>query len=376
MKKLILISGLTLILAQYSFPQTKAIKNSISKKSYWSIGFTGGTTAKIFDNTGEPNKSFAGYTAGINLYFNIDKKNSIGAEANYGRFASKEIYNSHGLEKDYTTFFELTFGPRFHIGENYYLSFHLGNYFLTYNYEDEYYSNNKYYPANIRSNTYPGFGASLGAEKIFELSKDFDLTVNGRVSLMLPGMEPILYGILRTGFIFKNGKTVNRDIKYLTPEKTHSLSLSGGITDPDLFYKGYYRITPNLGIEGTLRTSPKIELYTSVTYNEILDDYSYFYNTAYGSITEITAGPRFMIGSQKFAGFVQPGGGLYLYYYRARGGCGGEEMFFGLNAGTGFMITVLSDFSVIFKSRIHIIFDGQIKPGGYINTTGGIRYEL
>ena len=51
-------------------------------------------------------------------------------------------------------------------------------------------------------------------------------------------------------------------------------------------------------------------------------------------------------------------------------------MFFGLNAGTGFMITVLSDFSVIFKSRIHIIFDGQIKPGGYINTTGGIRYEL
>lgn len=375
--KQLLIAGIILTLfVQYLFPQPKSSKDSTSETSYWSIGFTGGATAKIFDNTGESNKSFAGYTAGINLYINIDKKSSIGAEANYGRFATKENNNFHGRENDYITYFELTFGPKFHVGEDYYLSVHLGNYLLTYNYEKEYYSYDTFFPSNIRSNTYPGFGASLGAEKNFELSKDFDLTVNGKLSLMLPGMEPILYGMLRTGFNFKNGDNGNRKIKNLTAEKTHSLSLSGGITDPDLFYKGYYRITPNLGIEGTLRTSPKIELYASVTYNEILDNYSYFYNSAYGSITEITAGPRFLIGSQKLAGFVQPGGGLYLYYYRARSGYSKEEMFYGINAGTGFMITVFNDFSVIVKSRIHIIFDEQAKPGGYINTTGGIRYEL
>jgi hypothetical protein len=310
MKKL-LIPGIILILfVQYSTAQIKSVEKSTAVTGYWSIGYTGGAALKLFDNTGESNKSFAGYTAGISLYINIDKKSSIGAEANYGRFASKINNNSYGLEKDYITYFELTFGPKFHVGGDYYLSFHLGNYFMTYNYEDVRNSHYTYYPSYIRSNTYPGFGASLGAEKIIKLSKNLDLTVNGRFSLMLPGMEPISYFMLKTGFIFKNGKTVNRKIKNFTPEKTHSLSLSGGITDPDLFYKGYYRITPNLGIEGTLRTSPKIELYASVTYNEILDDYSYFFNTAYGSITELTAGPPVHDRQSEICGICTAGRGI------------------------------------------------------------------
>ena len=375
MKKLSITGIILTLFVQHSLAQIKSVEDSSAETGFWSIGYTGGAAIKLFDNTGETNKSFAGYTAGISLYINIDEKSSIGAEANYGRFANKDVYHFNRLEKDYTTYFELTFGPKFNIGKNYYFSVHLGNYFLTYNYEDEYYSNYTYYSVNMRTNTYPGFGASFEAGKIFEFSKSFDLTVNGKLSLGLPGMKPVLRGMLRAGVIFNNGKAAESDRTKL-PEKTHSISLSGGITDPSVFNKVNHPITPNIGIEGTLRTSPKIELYGNVTYNEILGNYSRFYNTAHGSITELTAGPRFMIGSQKYAGFVQPGGGLYLYYNRTRSGYSEEEMFYGINAGAGFMVNVFNDFSVIIKSRIHIIFDGQVRPGGYINTTGGIRYEL
>lgn len=376
MKKQIIPGIILILIVQHSFTQIKSTKDTASQTGFWSIGYTGGAAIKLIDNTRETNKSFAGYTTGISLYINIDEKSSIGVEANYGRFANKDIYHFNRLEKDYISYIELTFGPKFQLGKNYYLSVHLGNYFLTYNYEDEYYSPYTYFYSNERSATYPGFGASFEGGKIFKFSKSFDLTVNGKLSLGLPGMEPVIYGMLRAGVIFNNGKTAEKDRKKLPSEKTHSISLSGGITDPSFFNNDNYRITPNIGIEGTLKTSPKIELYGNVTYNKILDEYSYFFNTAYGSITEITTGPRFIIGSQKYAGFVQPGVGLYLYYHRIRSSSSEEEMFYGINASAGFMINVFNDFRVVIKSGAHIIFDEQVRPGGYINTSGGIRYEL
>ncbi len=361
MKKLILIAGLILI-SQYSFPQIKSIKDKSPESSFWSIGFSGGVPLKILDKVNPRYNSHAGYIWGVNLFINIDRNNAIGAEFNYGRFVSNS-------DNNYNKFFEITFGPKFHLGSNFYASVQLGNYFMVYKHKYEY----RYFYSYNQSESNPGFGLSLGLEKNIRINDDINLNLNEKLSLGLPGMEPVFYGMLRAGITFNENthpvETHNQS------DKVHSISLSGGFTSTNEVDNFDYDFTPNISIEGTFKTSPNIEMFGNITYNKISSDYGYT-SIAYASMTETTVGSRFFIGSRDYSGFLQLGGGLYYSYFRPQGYYGSSEMYWGLNSGTGAKIKVYRDFSVIFTGRFHFIIYGNARPGEYFSTSCGMRYEI
>lgn len=369
MKKLILIAGLILI-SHLSFPQIKSINYKSPSSSFWSIGFSGGVPLKLSDKVDSRYESHSGYIWGVNLFINIDKNTAIGAEFNFGRFFSGNI-NSYPNGNEYNSFSEITFGPKFHIGNNFYALIQLGNYFNVYKHKYEY----RYLYSYNQSESYPGFGISLGLEKNIKLNENVNLNLNEKLSLGLPGMEPIFYGMLRAGITFNEViHPVETDKRQ--SDKTHSISLSGGFTSSlDPANNWEYNFTPNISIEGTVKTSPNIEMFGNITYNKFSSDYGYSW-IAYASMTETTVGSRFFIGSQNYSGFLQIGGGLYYPYFRPHGYSGGGEMYWGLNAGTGAKIKVYKNFSAVVLGRMHIIINEYSGPGGYFNTSCGIRYEI
>ena len=133
------------------------------------------------------------------------------------------------------------------------------------------------------------------------------------------------------------------------------------------------KIGGNIGAEIAYRSEPKFEIYGNLDFNSVNCRNSAIYSS---NTIDLICGPRFMIGTEKYKSFFELGMGLYLQdnqydYYSVDSG-----LYLGLNFGTGLIINLNEQFGIPLKGKMHLVFNGNNKPGGFLTATGGLRYTL
>lgn len=369
MKKLILIIISFIISSNILYSQ---IKNETERSDYWNMAYSGGTLLSFIDRVDKDNELYPGYNAGFEMFCDINSgKSAIVINLNYGRI-KKHPYNLESVtDYMYTEYFELTFGPRFNIGKGYFVESLLGNYAVNNVTNMSKQVGLEYYPGSL-INTSIYFGASAGAGIRIKLSDDFDAIIKGRVNFLLAGHDPIVYAGLNTGIVFNNKIDPETDIKY-SKKGSWSVTISGGISNPELFRNDEYRVAPNFGIEGAYRSSPRFEAYGNIDYNGIVNKSSVLTDRR---ITDIIFGPRFFIGPDKYLSFFEIGTGLYFDYYNIYSVYERDNIYAGVNIGTGVIISLNEHIGFPLKGKMHLMFNDRNHPGGFLTASGGLRYTL
>ena len=83
-----------------------------------------------------------------------------------------------------------------------------------------------------------------------------------------------------------------------------------------------------------------------------------------------------MIGNGTNLGFVEMGTGFYVFSPVSNSYKVTDDLYVGLNIGSGILATMLKDLGFLVKSKMHFIFNERGEPGGYLTVAGGVRYEL
>jgi hypothetical protein len=372
MKKLILIPSLLLILYSISFSQNILHQKSSEQDDYWNMAFTGGTLFNAVDNVEKDNIFRAGYTAGFDLFCNmLGKKSAIVVTAGYSRI--KYTSNNYAGLNPYKEYYELTFGPRFYLGKGYFVETLLGNYIINYAYDMPRSVGLEYYGGRLAEELYTCFGINAGAGTQLELTEDFDGIIKGRINFILPDLKSTIYAGLTAGIVFRNKKIEPETEKLYSKNGTWSFTVSGGINNPELFHSSNYNIGGNAAAELAYRSAPKFEVYGNLEYNEIQRNPDYSRGR---SLIDLTFGPRFLFGKEKYLSFCELGMGMYIQDYLNTYYSNGDVPYMGVNFGTGVIINVNKHIGFPFRGKIHLIFNGNSHPGGYLTATGGLRYVL
>ncbi len=374
MKKLILIFTSFIILSQTLNSQINSTKNFDERSDYWNMAFTGGGLLSLIDRIEKDNSILAGYNAGFEMFYDMNKeKSAVVINVNYGRI-KKRVLNTESVNNNtYTEYFELTFGPRFYLGKRYFFETVLGNYVVNQVTNRPQPVGLEYNPEILLENATFCFGVGIGSGSRFKLSDNFDVIIKGKMNFLLPQLNAILYAGLNTGIVFNNKKIETEIETKYSKNRTWSVTVSGGINNPELFHSDEYRLAGNIGIEGAYRSAPKFEVYGSINYNKIDKRTSLNYD---GSITDLTFGPRFMFGEEKYLSFIELGMGLYMQDYQYDYYSDNSGPFMGINFGTGLIIGINEHIGFPIKGKIHLLFNERNHPGGFLTATGGLRYTL
>lgn len=362
MKKLILFLSLLLILYSVSFPQNILQNKSTEQTDYWNMAFTGGALFNLIDNIKNDNRFRTGYVAGFDLSYDLKNKNSaLVITANYGRI--KYLFKEYPAFNSYKEYYELTFGPRFYIGKKYFVETLLGNYIVNYTQERP----------ETHEDIYLRFGIDAGAGLIIKITNDFDAVIKGRTNFLLTGERTILSGSLTTGIVFRNKKIEPEIEKRYSKNGVWSVTVSGGINNPELFRSVNYLAAGHIDVEGAYKSTPKFEVYGNLEYNEIERNPSYYTRR---SLIDLNFGPRFLFGHDKYLSFFELGMGLYIQDYLNAYYSNGDIPYMGVNFGGGIIININKHIGFPVRSKIHLVFNGNNKPGGFLTATGGLRYTL
>ena len=374
MKKLIVILVSILFTFQESLPQANFISTSSNRPSYWNIAYTGGVLFNINDKIEKDRKYYPGYNAGLEIYYNMeDRKSAILFRINYGRMKNQTLEKEYYREERYAEFIELTFGPRFYIAKKYFIEGVMGNYITGYNGRRIYMVDPEFNISNLQRDVYMGFGAAIGAGSVLKLSENFDIIIKCKLNALFPILKTILYTEINTGIVFHN-KKIDRDVeKKFMKENDWSVTASGGLTNPEFFHNERFEMTASAGFEAACRTDPGFEVYGGLNYNGIRRKGDYENEKV---IIDITFGPRFLIGNGTNLGFVEMGTGFYVFSPVSNSYRVTDDLYVGLNIGTGILATMLKDLGFLVKSKMHFIFNERGEPGGYLTVAGGVRYEL
>jgi hypothetical protein len=369
MKKLIVSLSLLLILYSVSFSQNILQTKSTEQTDYWNMAFTGGAFFNFIDNVKNDNRFRAGYAAGFDLSYDMKgKKSAIVITANYSRI--KYTLNKYSGLNYYKEYYEFTFGPRFYIGKKYFAETLLGNYIVNYTLERP---EILYYSGGLHEDIYLRFGIGAGAGLIINITKDFDAVIKGRTNLMLTGEKSIISGSLTTGIVFRNNKIEPETERLYSKNGLWSVTVSGGINNPELFRSVDYQAAGHIDVEGAYRSAPKFEVYGNLEYNEIKRVSGYKHGS---SLIDLNFGPRFLFGNEKYLSFFELGMGMYIQDYLSGYYSNGDVPYMGVNFGSGIIINANKHISFPLRGKIHLIFNGNNHPGGFLTATGGLRYML
>ena len=126
-------------------------------------------------------------------------------------------------------------------------------------------------------------------------------------------------------------------------------------------------------VEGAYRSAPKFEVYGNLEYNEIKRNSSYYTGR---SFIDLIFGPRFLFGNEKYLSFFELGMGMYIQDYLSAYYSNEDVPYVGVNFGAGVIINVNEHIGFPIKGKMHLIFNGINRPGGYLTTAAGLRYVL
>ena len=205
------------------------------------------------------------------------------------------------------------------------------------------------------------------------LTGDIDAIIKGRINYLFPGLNSVLSAGLTTGIAFLNKKMEPEVEKLYSKNGSWSVTVSGGINNPELFHSANFNAAGNAGAEVAYRSAPKFEVYGNLEYNEIKRNPSY--HTGRASI-DLAVGPRFLFGHEKYLSFFELGMGLYIQDYLNSYYSYGDVPYLGINFGAGIIINVNKHIGFPIKGKIHMILNGNDHPGGFLTATGGLRYIL
>ena len=217
------------------------------------------------------------------------------------------------------------------------------------------------------------FGIGAGTGAIFRLSKDFSAIIKGNLNYMVPGRYLILFGGLTAGIIFTNKKAESETEKRYKKKGSWSVTVSGGINNPELFRSVDYKAAMHIYVEGAYRSAPKFEVYGNLEYNEIKRVSGYKRGS---SLIDLIFGPRFLFGNEKYLSFFELGMGMYIQDYLSAYYSNEDVPYVGVNFGAGVIINVNEHIGFPIKGKMHLIFNGINRPGGYLTTAAGLRYVL
>jgi hypothetical protein len=338
------------------------------------MAFTGGALLSLIDRVEEDNTIFAGYNAGFEMFYDMNKKKSaVVINLNYGRIKKQAPNTESDGDNTYTEYFELSFGPRFYLGKSYFIETLLGNFFVIYVTNRPTPVGQEYNPGILLENATMCFGVGIGTGSRFKLSDDFDVIIKGKINFLLPGLKTILYAGLNTGIVFHNKKRDPEIEKQYYKNGTWSVTVTGGIINPELFHSADYEAAENIGIEGAYRSTPRFEVYGNLEYNRIKRNDRY---TSGEGIVDLILGPRFLVGTKKYLGFFELGMGLYMQDYQYDYYSDNSGPFTGVNFGTGVIFNINEHIGIPLKGKMHLVFNGNNRPGGYFTAAGGLRYTL
>jgi hypothetical protein len=337
-----------------------------SNKQDWSMEYSGGLSLSLIDRTERIwylNEENGPWSAGWNVEFDmmggIDSIMGMLISTSYtSLFTSQSGYDNY-------SFLEITFGPRFYgnYGKQiYFIEGGLGSSMVF-----------KSRPGGSDS-PYMGLGINFGAGTIFNVADDLGLLLKCKIHYAVPVLKSLLYAGLQTGIAF--GSSNNRHWKQpkINNGKVWSFTLSGGLYYPIIHtIHGNYMTSGNFGIELARNPWQKVELFGTINYSNIVQDFGYFRDKG-SFLTSLSIGPRFYINESNTSAFIETGGDLAYYgseYYSFR-----DNFTPGINLGTGIKQKLINNINFILKANSHFLFSSSYYPAVYFTAAGGIRLEI
>ncbi len=364
MKPTILFISVILVYSHAS-PQSDTNRSTTStNNSYWSIEYTVGASLSINDNFENTAGLFPGFNAGMELVSRIDDNFGIVINSQYNKFS----YDAGNFN-----YIELTTGPRFYIGhghKEFFIEVGLGNYISV---DSRSYGFDPYQEFYFSTDE-AGMGVNGGIGKVFRLGSDLGLVGKLKIHTLFPALDEAIYTGISLGIVFENERKKKSSRKDTTTIVQWSLSLLGGVSDP-VFYSRKFTWSSNFGFEAALQTGKKYEFYAEVNYSSFkLHPYRFGNKQGY---YDLTFGPRYFIGGEAARGFIDLGGGVYGYFEAPLGYTSSkEDLYGGICAGTGVMVNVLHNVSLILRSKINFIFSERHSLPDFLALSAGIRTEL
>lgn len=363
MKAIIFAAAFQIFFISVTFSQkpTPTLKNE-----FWSIGFHGGGVFNLHNGLEQDNKFYAGYNGGIELGYNFQKEKTAAAiyvsYSAYSKKVDEEYVNDDRMKIEYI---EVSIGPKFLIGDSYFVQAGLGNYTTASHIKSGYNGNNYYYSASSHS----GLGFNAGGGRRFKLTSNTDLILSGRFHITFPLLETVEFVTLNAGVII-NGSS--KDIQSINNEGRASVTASGGVTIPSFPGSSRYKTSGYVALEIDYNKGTASEMYTGFAVNHF-----YYENETVTShketVVEISTGPRFFVGENRTKAIFELGGGIYIFdIERIRGG----DLYIGLNAGAGVLHYISKKIGIILKAKYHLFPLSKDAPDPYLNTGAGLRWDL
>lgn len=370
MKTLILAVIYYSVFSSVIYSQNRMASRPDFKDEYWKISFVAGGSLQLHETIDELSEGIlGGYNGGFELSYNFEKeKTEAVISVLYSSFEKKidQVSISCDNRKRSIQFFEISFGPKFYIGSTYFVQAAMGNYIHSYKMIIP--QSHLGYVYNIYDvDVHAGFGFNIGGGKKVSISKSLDLNLTAKFHSSFARLQSIDYITLNAGLVMKND-VVNSENKYnITP---FSLSVYGGIVQPEFFHSDRYQVSDFFGLDGGFSKSNNNEIFITMLLSHFrnTEDENYRKDDI---VFETAAGPRYFIGIDKTRGFVEFGGGFYVYDSSNRE----SDIYLGTNAGVGLIHYVSSRLGVTLRTKMHILL-GLNAPSPYLNAGAGVRWDI
>lgn len=367
MKTLILTVITCALLSSVIYSQNRLASRPDFKDEYWKISFIAGGSLQLNETIDKESKGIlGGWNGGFELSYNFQKeKTEAVISVLYSSFDKNTIEKTifgESLNRS-IQYFEISLGPKFYIGDSYFIQAEMGNYIHSFRTKIP---QTIIYEIND-VDVHAGFGFNFGGGKKISLSKSLDLNLTAKLHSSFPSLKNVEYVTLNAGLVMKNDIS-SPDNSYNTSPV--SISVYGGIIQPEFFHSDRYRVSDFFGLDGGFGKSSSSEIFVTLLFSRFRYT-SDFYSMKNDFVLEASAGPRYFIGADKTRGFVEFGGGFYVYDSRYKD----SDIYLGTNAGVGLIHYVSSRIGVTLRTKMHILL-GQNAPSPYLNAGAGVRWDI
>jgi hypothetical protein len=327
------------------------------KDEYWKISFIAGSSVQLHETIDELSKAvLPGYNAGIELSYCFEKiKTEAVASVLFSSFTNRlpNIGPAQEIGERSIRYFEVTLGPKFYLGNSYFLQVAIGNYINSFR--------TKYF---YNTEVYSGYGFNIGGGKRINLTKQIDLNLAGKMHMSFPESGKILFVTLDAGLTLKDNNSKPQ------PVSGSAVAIYAGIVQPEFLVSDKFYVSDFLSLEYAFKRSNWQEININLCLNHFRYEREYYYKID-DIVLECTAGPRFIIGNGSTKGFVGFGGGIYFYNSKKAD----SDTYFGTNAGVGLMQHLSGKLSILFKSNLNVLISPD-SQSPYVNAGAGLRWDF